>query len=503
MTSPLLALHGIVKKFPGIRALDGVDLTVRAGEVVGLIGENGAGKSTLIKIIGGIYAPDEGELLVDGQPTRFQHVRDSMAAGFSLIHQELNLADSLSVAENIFLGKQPYRGGCWFQVTNRGEMGRIARGLLKEVGLERSPWALVSDLSVGQQQLVEIAKALAANSRLIVLDEPTSSLSLAEAKRLLALVKQLRNSGVGIIYITHRLAEVKELADRVVVLRDGGPAGELTGTDIEHNRMVSLMVGRDIQQYYQRKEHSVAMDDALVVENVTFPAATQPFNFSIRGGEIVGFAGLVGAGRTELARALFGIDPISAGTIRIAGQLLRPGSPRRAIESGMLLVPEDRKTQGLLLTNTVERNLSLAALPQLGRGGLLDRKEERALAARQMTALGVRAAGLDQQVGFLSGGNQQKVVLGKWLALNPTVLILDEPTRGVDVGAKSEIYKLMFDLAERGVGILMISSEMEEVISVSDRVIVIHEGAIRGELQGEHMTEENILSIAIGQRETI
>jgi ribose transport system ATP-binding protein len=510
MPTPLLELRSISKQFPGVRALDAVDLAIAAGEIVGLVGENGAGKSTLIKIIGGIYRPNDGQLLLDGSPVTFPSVRDSLEAGIRLIHQELHLAESLSIAENLFLGRQPYRFSHWLPVTHRRQMAAKAEELLHRVGLAQSPWCRVADLSIGQQQLVEIAKALAGAARLLVFDEPTSSLSTTDADRLIELIRSLRRAGTTILYISHRLAEVKALADRVVVLRDGRRVGELIGKAIEHDRMVSLMVGRDLRQYFRQKAHHVRTGEALRVTDLRLTAAEQPINFHINRGEIVGLAGLVGAGRTELARALFGVDAIASGRIEVAPEnglenrrdRTWPRNPGHAIARGLFLVPEERKTQGLLLNDSVGDNITLAALPRLARLLLRNRRAERRLVRQQIPALSIRATSPDQRVLTLSGGNQQKVVLARWLALEPQVLILDEPTRGIDVGSKSEIYGLLFDLAERGVGILVISSEMEELLGVCDRILVMRAHAIQGELTGSAMTEENILRLAIGENKT-
>jgi ribose transport system ATP-binding protein len=356
----------------------------------------------------------------------------------------------------------------------------------------------VSQLSLGQKQLVEIAKALSAQARILIFDEPTSSLSLAETRRLLGLIKDLRDSGVGILYVTHRLGEIEELADRVIVLRDGEMAGLVPRSEISQRRIVSLMVGRDIQQFYQQRSHQPGATLALRVEGLRYAAARVPISFSVAKGEIVGFAGLIGAGRTELARALAGIDPVEAGSVQINGSNVQIRNPRQALRCGLFLVPEDRKSQGLFVEDSLVHNVTIAALPKLGQRSLRSRKAERALAERQIRNLSIRAPGLNYPVVKLSGGNQQKVVLAKWLALDPVVLILDEPTRGIDIAAKSDLYGFIFDLASRGVGILLISSEMEEIIAIADRVMVMHEGGISGELRGDQITEENVMALAVG-----
>jgi len=495
----LLELRGISKSFPGIKALDRVGLEVGAGEVVALAGENGAGKSTLIKILAGIELADEGDILIDGRRVEITSVRDSMKLGISLIHQELNLAENLDIAENIFLGKQPYRGWPWMRFTNRREMRRRSAYLLDKVGLPICCTTRVRNLSPGQKQLVEVAKAFSADARLMIFDEPTSSLTDNEAQRLMEVISSLKQSGVSIIYVSHRLAEISTLADRVVVLRDGRRVGVLAGKEICHPKIVSLMVGRDVEQFYQRTRHQIWDTEVLRVQELRYAAAREPINFKVNKGEVLGLAGLMGSGRTELVRVLFGIDPALSGRVSVSGREIRLGSPRRAIASGMLLVPEERKTQGLVLQASLVNNVSMAALPKLGRWGLLNTTAERTLAKRQIHSLAIRASSLNQRVFRLSGGNQQKVVLAKWLALNPAMLILDEPTRGIDVGAKSEIYALISELAARGVGIMLISSEMPEIIALSDRVLVMHEGRIQGELVHEAITEMNIMALAVGK----
>lgn len=497
-SSPLLSLRSVSKSFPGVRALDNVDMDLHAGEVLALIGENGAGKSTLIKILGGIHPLDKGQILIDGKQVDIHGVRGAAQFGISVIHQELNLSENLNIAENIFLGRQPYIGPGFLQITHRKELHNRSAKLLEQIGLNISTRTQVEQLSIGQQQMVEIAKALSLNARIIIFDEPTSSLSSRETDKLFKVINNLRASGVGIIYISHRLREVQELADRVMVLRDGQYVGQIDKEQIEYDRMVSMMVGRDIEQYYHLHEHHIDNQPALEVKDLRYEAGTKPVNFTIGQGEIVGFAGLVGAGRTELARTLFGIDPILSGEIKVNSQGVKIRNPADAMKVGLMLVPEERKTQGLILEMAVPTNISMPSLPKLAPLGLLNRSAENKLARRQMNSLAIQLAWFHQKVFNLSGGNQQKVVLAKWLAMNPTVLVLDEPTRGVDVGAKSEIYGLIFKLAENGVGIMMISSEMEEVIAISDRIIVMHEGKLMGEVTGDQITGENIMTLATG-----
>ncbi len=494
-TAPLLEVRRVTKRFPGVTALSNVSLTLGTGEVLALIGENGAGKSTLMKILAGVQEPDEGELLVDGRAERVDSVQTAQRLGIALIHQELNLSDNLDVGANIFLGREPLKHG----LIDRQKIREDSAELLKRVGLNVSPDTLVNRLPIGQQQLVEIARALSINARVLIMDEPTSSLSTHETERLFEVVKDLRRKGVSVIYISHRLGEVKELADRVTVFRDGQNAGDLSLDEITHDRMVQLMVGRDISQFYARKPHN-AGDVVLQVEGLRTPAhPDHTLEFSVRSGEIVGVAGLVGAGRTEMLNVLFGVDPAVAGTIRVGGQLCQMSSPRDAIAAGLALVPEDRKQQGLVLEMAVRTNIGLAGLKRHQKsGGFLNDAQEGRDSAAMIKKLRIKTPNERQVVQYLSGGNQQKVVLGKWLSMQPKVLLLDEPTRGIDIGAKQEIYLLMEELAEQGVAILFVSSEMEEILGMSDRTFVMHEGRITGELQRDELSEEAVMQLATG-----
>jgi ribose transport system ATP-binding protein len=492
---PLVAARGISKRFPGVRALDDVSLAVGSGEVLAIIGENGAGKSTLLKILAGVQAPDDGEILVAGRPARFRGVEDALAAGIALIHQELNLADNLDLAGNIFLGREPRRLG----LLDFAAMRRQASEWLAMVGLDLDPATPLSRLPIGRQQLVEIAKALSTRARLLIMDEPTSSLSARETETLFRVVKDLRSRGVSVVWISHRLGEVKELADRVVVLRDGKNAGEIAArAEIEHERMIRMMVGRDIDRLARRPSHPPG-DVVLTVRDLRTPAhPTHVVSFELRAGEIVGVAGLVGAGRTELLTTLFGITPAVAGSLALAGRAVTPRSPLEAVAAGLALVPEDRKQQGLVLEMAVRENISLVSLWPESRGGFIDFARERRLAAEMIPALAIKTPGDRQAVQFLSGGNQQKVVLAKWLAMKPKVLLLDEPTRGIDVGAKAEIYDLVHRLAGAGLAVLFVSSEMEEILSLADRALVMHEGRLAGGLLRGELTEENVMRLAAG-----
>jgi ribose transport system ATP-binding protein len=494
MAAPLLEVRKLIKSFPGVRALKGVSLTLGRGEVLAVIGENGAGKSTLMKILAGVQRPDSGEIALDGQVMELRNVHDSLRAGIALIHQELNLADNLDVAANIFLGREPLKGG----LIDTARMRREAQQFLEAVGLVVDPSTLVSTLTIGHQQLVEIAKALSVNARVLIMDEPTSSLSSHEAENLFKVIRDLRSRGVSLIYVSHRLGEVRALADRVTVLRDGENAGNLEKTEIDHSRMVKLMVGRDLSQFYP---HVPRQPGEVVLKVERLQTRAHPrhaLNFEVRAGEIVGVAGLVGAGRTELLEALFGVLPAVGGIMRVGGSALAPRSPKEAIAAGLALVPEDRKKQGVILEMTVRENLCLARLRRDQRFGFLSPAGMARLSADMVAALRIKTPHDRQVVQFLSGGNQQKVVLGKWLALKPKVLLLDEPTRGVDIGAKQEIYRLMEELADQGVAILFVSSEMEEILGMSDRALVLHEGRLAGELARGALSEEAVMHLATG-----
>jgi ribose transport system ATP-binding protein len=494
---PLLEARAISKRYPGVQALDRVDLTARAGQVLAVVGENGAGKSTLMKILAGVERPDGGELRIEGEPTVLPSVRAAQEFGIALIHQELNLADNLDVAGNVFLGREPQYGGV-LGLVQKSRLRQETKTWLERVGLDCQPSAPVAALSIAQRQLVEIAKALSTGARLLIMDEPTSSLTQGEAERLFEVVRELVSGGVAVIYISHRLGEVKELADRVLVLRDGRAVGELKRGDVSHDAMVRLMVGRDIAQFYPRQTHSRGQP-LLEVHGLRVPGRPQhALSFVVHAGELVGIAGLVGAGRTELLRVLFGIDRPIAGIMGLAGEPYSPQGPADAIRHGVALVPEDRKLQGLILEMSVRNNVSLAALRQHQRLGWIARRREKRLARQLAEQLAIRTPSLNQSVGYLSGGNQQKVVLAKWLALKPRVLLLDEPTRGIDVGAKEEIYQLMERLAAQGVAVLFVSSEMEEILGMSDRALVMHEGMLAGELTRGELTEQAVMHLATG-----
>ncbi len=494
--APLLEVRKISKNFPGVRALENVGLYLKAGEVLAVIGENGAGKSTLMKILAGVQRPDSGEFRLNGETVTMNDVRTAQGLGIALIHQELALADNLDVGSNLFLGQEPRRG--WFLDRRRQE--RLATEAMRRVGLEVAPETPLSFLSLGQQQLVEIARALASGARVIIMDEPTSSLSQGETDRLYLAIEELTRQGVGVIYISHRLGEVTRLAHRVTVLRDGRNAGELARGEITHDRMVRLMVGRDLIRHHRPTQTHGS--PALQVKGLVTPAhPRQSIDLTIFPGEIVGLAGLVGSGRTEILRSIFGIDAPLGGEIQVGGVPVPPGSPVRAIQAGLGLVPEDRKHQGLFLEMAIGPNLTMASLSRRSRWGFVDSRADVCLASDLIRELDVRPPNPRQTARYLSGGNQQKVVLAKWLALNPSVLLLDEPTRGVDVGAKEEIYRLLENLSQKGVAILFVSSELEEILRLSDRTLVMHEGRLAGELERDQLSEESVMHLATGGTE--
>ncbi len=493
---PLLRVSGLTRRFPGVLALDGVSLTVAPGESVAVIGENGAGKSTLMKMLAGIHQPDAGTIEWNGSVVPLRGVPDAQALGISLIHQELNLADNLDVAGNVFLGREPRRAG----LLQKKVMHERTTALLKRLRANFAADTPVAKLSLGQRQLVEIAKALSMDTKLLIMDEPTSSLSGGETEVLFEVMQGLRAAGMSVLYISHRLGEVKRVADRVVALRDGRNAGELQRGEIDHDAMVRLMVGRDLSQVFDHRPHH---PEWVVLDVVGLRTQAHPghkIGIDLRRGEIVGMAGLVGAGRTEVLRALFGVEPAVGGRITVNGKPLLPRHPREAIEAGLALVPEDRKALGVFLPESVQWNVGLPRATYDARGGIfLNRTAEKQHAQRAQEQLRVKTASLETLVGTLSGGNQQKVALGKWLAMRPHVLLLDEPTRGIDVGAKREIYTLMEQLAGEGMAILFASSEMEEILAMSDRVMVMHEGRQAGWLERRDMSEEAIMRLATGR----
>ena len=497
MTAPRLELIAIGQSYPGVRALERVSLSVSRGEVVALIGENGAGKSTLMKILGGVVAPSEGRIRIDGKDHASLSVAEAMAAGIAFVHQELNLFDNLDVGANVMIGREPVFAGP-LRLIDKRALERQVQPLLDRLGVDFAVDTPVADLSLAQRQLLEIVKALSLDARIVIMDEPTSSLTASETNRLLRVIAELRDSGVAIIFISHRLNEVEHCADRVIVLRDGRRVGELSRAEISHEAMIRLMIGRDLKSLYTKPKtpRGAVMLGIEALRTTTYPQ--REVSLELHASEILGMAGLVGAGRSELARAVFGVDARLGGAMRLAGQEIAIRRPRDAIRLGIFLIPEDRKRSGLVLEDDLIDNISLANLEAFSRSFLVKPSLEVDNAERQRKALNIKAASVATEVSTLSGGNQQKVVLAKWLSMRPRLVIFDEPTRGIDVGAKSEIYALMRALADSGVAILMISSDMEEVIGVSDRIVVMHEGAISGYLPRERFSEENVMQLAVG-----
>jgi ribose transport system ATP-binding protein len=495
-------MRGISKRFPGIVALSDVSLEVYPGEIVGLIGENGAGKSTLMKILGGVTERDSGTVRIEGREVVIRSPLEASHLGIEFIHQELSVLDNLDVAANIFLRHEPTRGG-WLKLIDRRRIYPEADVQLRKVGLNISSRTLLSRLSIAQQQLVEIAHVLSTGARILILDEPTSSLTLGETRRLLDIVKDLKAHGVSLIYISHRLDEVEEIADRVVGLRDGRNAGTLARHEINRERMVRIMVGRDLQGYYvsgkAQSENDGPDPDYFMVRGLrTRQYPQHAVSFAVGQGEVLGLAGLVGAGRSELARAIFGVDPALEGEIVLGGRTLQIRSPQDAINEGISLAPEDRRQSGLVVDFCIRENISLPALKRYARAGLVSPVRERVTAAEMCRQLNIKAPTPEVRVSDLSGGNQQKVVLAKWLAIEPKVLIFDEPTRGIDVGAKAEIYALIRELAANGTAVVVISSDMEEVLGLSDRIAVMHEGRITGFLDRQRFSEEAVMHLATG-----
>ena len=487
-------MERVEKSFPGVRALGGVDLDLQRGEVLALLGENGAGKSTLIKVLAGAHRPDGGSIRIDGELVRIDDPTSAQRAGIAVIHQEFNLVPSLTAVDNIFLGQEATRFGFLRLRSER----RRAREIFDRLGVDIDLNARCRDLTVAQQQVVEIAKALSLEARILVLDEPSAALTLEEVDRLLDMVRELRADGLGLIYISHRLEEVFAVADRVLVLRDGESVARARVADIDREELIECMVGRRLEDEFPPRQHSPG-PVRLRVQGLTRGDKVRAVDFAARAGEVLGFAGLVGSGRTEIARLLFGADRRDAGSVTLDGRELDLRSPRHAIRQGIGLLTEDRKAQGLILGQSVVENFSLPNLPRLSAAGFVRRRLERSSWERYADALRIKTPNASERVRNLSGGNQQKVVLAKWLERQPDVIIFDEPTRGIDVGAKYEIYLLINQLAAEGRVVLMISSELAEILGVCDRVLVFHEGALRGEITDvPAATQESVLRLAVG-----
>jgi len=493
--APAVALRGVSKSFGSTRALSDVSLELFAGEAHGLAGENGAGKSTLVKILSGVYRPDTGRLLLDGQPASFTGPGAARDAGVAVIYQEPTLFPDLSVAENIFMGRQPRAG---VRRIDRRAMHLEGARLFERLGVALNPAAPARGLSIADQQMVEIAKALSLQARVLIMDEPTAALTPDEVKRLFAVAEALRRDGAAVLFISHRLEEVFALCQRVTTLRDGQLIASEPVAGLTPDDLIRRMVGRALDTLYPKADAPIG-EVALRVDRLTREGVFTDVSFEVRRGEIVALAGLIGAGRTEVARAIFGVDRWDAGSVTLAGTPLPPGSPTRAMAAGVALVPEDRRAQGLVMDLSIERNLGLTQLRTLHRGGLMNRRRERSRAADWALRLQLKYGRLSDAVGLLSGGNQQKVVLAKWLATQPVVLIVDEPTRGIDVGTKAEVHRLLSELAGRGLAVLMISSDLPEVLGMADRVLVMREGRLVAEIARADATEESVMAAATGQ----
>lgn len=489
-TQPIMSVRNIDKAFGGVQALKEVDFDIYPGEVHALIGENGAGKSTLIKIITGVYQPDRGEILLDDKPVQFADPREAQSAAIAAIYQEPNLFPDLDIAENIYVGRQPKKMGR----VDWSQMYKDAENLLESLGLKLDVRTKARTLSVAQQQMVEVARALSLNARVLIMDEPTSSLTLSEVEDLFNITRKLRDQGTALVFISHRLEELFALADRVTILRDGNYIGTRMIDNVTHEELIKMMVGRSLHLLYPKEDVQIG-DVVLEVKNLSAVGQYEDISFDVRAGEILGVYGLVGAGRTEIARALFGTEPATSGQIVIDGKPVTIRTPQQAMELGIAYVPEDRKMHGLILPMSISNNITLCVLQQIVKGTWINNKKESLTAQDLVQQLSVKASNVWQKAQELSGGNQQKVVLSKWLATKPRILILDEPTRGIDVGAKMEVHQLLGQLALDGVAIIMISSELPEILGMSDRILVIREGQLGGQFNREEATQEKLMHV--------
>ncbi len=500
MTRPLLEIQHVFKAFPGVQALDDVSLDVSAGTIHALVGENGAGKSTLMKILAGIYRRDRGDILFDGYSLVATSAREARMAGISIIHQELNLPLNLGIHQSIFLGRIPTRG---FGIVDWKALDRQTADLLRLVQLDAKPRTTVGSLNVASRQLVEIAKALSFESKLLIMDEPTSALNRQETATLFRIIRNLKKNGVTVIYISHRLEEIFEIADEITVMRDGRVVGTKRAAETSHEEIVQMMTGKSLVDFFAKGRGTASAGSGEVilrVRNLSQKRLVNNVSFDLHKGEVLGIAGLLGSGRTELVKAIFGADKRTTGDVFLEGTRVDASDPSVSVESGIALLPEDRKNEGAHLDMTIRENVSLSAIERVSRNGFVLRKRQTELAKEMAKKLRLKATGPEQLVRDLSGGNQQKVVISKWLAARPKVLLLDDPTRGIDVGAKSEIYGIIRELANQGLGVIFISSEMPEVLGVSDRILVMRDGEIIEELRGDEISEERVMLLATSNK---
>jgi ribose transport system ATP-binding protein len=491
----LLRMEKIYKSFPGVDALKDVNISINKGEVMALTGENGAGKSTLINILSGLYQKDSGEIYFEGKPVNITSPLDAQKMDISTIHQELNLMPNLSIGENIFIAREKRK---LHYLLDKKKTNNDASDLMKLVGLEINSTTLVKDLSIAQRQMVEVAKALSVNSKLIIMDEPTSSLTDREVEILMGIIRKLRDQGVSVIYISHKLSEIFDIADRITVLRDGNAIGTAEVKECSEERLIQMMVGRELKDIFAKMESKIG-EFIFEVKNITSGKMVKNASFKLKKGEILGFAGLVGSGRSELMRAIYGIDKMDQGEVFLDGEKISIRHPSQAIKYGLGFVPEDRKLQGLILGMAVRENITLSSLEKVSNYCFIKPSSEKAVSVDFIEKLSIKTPTQEQKVLNLSGGNQQKVVIAKWLAISPKILILDEPTKGVDVGAKKEIHHLMSKLTQEGVSVIMVSSELPEILGMSDRIVVMHKGVIKGEFLRGEATQEKILSLALSE----
>ena len=489
-----IEMRGIDKSFGGNAVLKNAGFLLDDGEVHALMGENGAGKSTLMKILTGVYTKDAGQVIVDGKEVCYNNPQEAEKAGIVFIHQELNVLFDLTVEENMFLGKEIKKA---FGICDRKAMRKIAQEILDMLGVDIDPTQRMDELSIGQQQMIEIAKALMVDAKVLIMDEPTAALTQSETEVLFKVVNSLRQKGVSIVYISHRMEEIFELCDRITILRDGTYIDTKRIADIDMNDIVKMMIGREIGERYPVKNSKIG-DVAFEVKNLNCPGAFENVSFEVRAGEVLGVSGLMGAGRTEIMQAIFGNMPNVTGQLFLDGKEIKNKNPQQAIQNGIGFITEDRKVEGLMLEESIMKNISLANLGRISNGGVINKKKEQELVNKGIEELRIRCFGPQHECNNLSGGNQQKVIFAKWIYTNPKVLILDEPTRGVDIGAKKEIYNIINELAAKGVAIIMVSSELPEVLGMSDRVMVVREGEVRGILNKEEANQESIMTLATG-----